>query len=304
MPKVLISDPIAEEGVETLKEAGFELVTKTDLSPEELEKEIAEYEGIVVRSGTKLRKPILDAADNLKIIVRAGVGLDNIDLDRADELGIEVRNTPEASSNSVAELAIAHMFAMARNLPRGTASPKEAKWIKGELKGTELLGKTVGIIGIGRIGQYVAKKCDALGMDVLAYDKYVDEAPLEVVRMVDMDELLENSDYISLHIPFVKSEGATIGRDELRRMKDSARIVNCARGGVIDEDALVDGLKNGWIAGAALDVFKEEPPENEELLSFDNISLTPHLGASSFEAQTRVGEQAADELIDFFNEVD
>lgn len=246
MAKILVSDPIAEESVESLKEAGFDLTIKTDLSPDELTEEISKYEGVIVRSGTKLRKPILDAANNLKLIVRAGVGLDNIDLERADGLGIEVRNTPEASSNAVAELALGHMFSLARNIPRGTESLKEQSWIKGELKGTELLGKTLGIIGIGRIGQLVAKKCDVLGMDIVAFDKYVEEAPIPEVEMVKMDKLLEVSDYVTLHIPFLKSEGATIGREELRQMDDSCCVINCARGGVVDEDALTEALDNGW----------------------------------------------------------
>ncbi len=301
MVKLLISDPIAEEGVEKLEEAGFDLDHKYELSAEELKKEIKKYEGIVVRSATKLRAPTLDEADNLEIIIRAGVGLDNIDLDRADELGIEVQNTPSASSNSVAELALGHMFSLARKIPRGTASLKNQEWIKSDLHCTELSGKTLGVIGAGRIGGLVAKKGVALGMDAIAYDKYVDESPVEGVEMVDLDYLLENSDYVTLHIPFVESEGATIAEAELKKMKDSAFLVNCARGGVVDENALKKALRNDWIAGAALDVFSKEPPEDEELLSFDNLSLTPHIGASTVEAQTRVGTQTAEKLIDFFD---
>jgi D-3-phosphoglycerate dehydrogenase len=301
MVNLLISDPIAEEGVEKLEQAGFDLDHKYDLSAEELEEQIGKYEGIVVRSATKLRAPILDAANNLKLIVRAGVGLDNIDLDHADELGIEVQNTPAASSNSVAELAIGHMFSLARKIPRGTESLKKQEWIKSDLKGTELSGKTLGVIGAGRIGSLVAEKGKALGMEPMAYDKFVDESPVEGVDMVDLDQLLVNSDYVTLHIPFVKSEGATIAEPELQKMKDSAYLVNCARGGVVDEEALKKALKNDWIAGAALDVFSEEPPEDEELLAFDNLSLTPHVGASTAEAQTRVGTQAADKLIEFFD---
>ncbi len=300
MVKLLISDPIAEEGIEKLEDAGFDLDHKYDLSAEELKKEIGKYEGIVVRSATKLRAPILDEADNLEIVVRAGVGLDNIDLDHADELGIKVQNTPEASSNSVAELALGHMFSLARDIPRGTATLKESKWVKSELKGTELAGKTLGVIGAGRIGSLVAQKGTALGMDALGYDKYVDEAPVEEIEMVELDELLSSSDYVTLHIPFIESEGATIGEAELRKMKESACLINCARGGVVDEDALAKALENDWIAGAGVDVFTEEPPENEDLLKFDNISLTPHLGASTVEAQRRVGTQTADELMDFF----
>ncbi|MBS3787691.1 hydroxyacid dehydrogenase [Candidatus Bipolaricaulota bacterium] len=301
MVKLLISDPIAEEGIEKLEQAGFELDHKYDLSAEELTDEIGQYEGIVVRSATKLRAPILEAADNLKIIVRAGVGLDNIDLNRADELGIEVHNTPAASSNSVAELALGHMFSLAREIPRGTASLKDQKWIKSDLYGTELSGKTLGIIGIGRIGSLVAKKGKALGMEPIAFDKFVDESPVDVVEMVGLNKLLGSSDYITLHIPFVESEGATIAEPEFKKMKNSVYLINCARGGVVDEGALKKALANDWIAGAALDVFTEEPPEDEELLSFENLSLTPHVGASTEEAQTRVGTQAADELIDFFD---
>ncbi len=304
MVKILISDPIAEEGVKKLEDAGFELDHKYDLSPEELKQEIGQYEGIVVRSATKLRASILDEADNLEIVVRAGVGLDNIDLDHADELGIEVRNTPEASSNSVAELALGHMFSLARDIPRGTASLKEQKWIKSDLKGTELAGKTLGIIGAGRIGSLVAQKATALGMEALGYDKYIEEAPVEEIEMVEMDELLKKSDYVTLHIPFVASEGATIAETELKKMKDSACIVNCARGGVVDEKALTKALKNDWIGAAALDVFTEEPPSREDLLKFDNLSLTPHLGASTVEAQRRVGTQTADELMDYFGKED
>lgn len=300
MVKLLISDPIAEEGVEKLEDAGFDLEHKYDLSSDELKEEIGDYEGIVVRSATKLRAPILDEADNLEIIVRAGVGLDNIDLDHADELEIKVQNTPEASSNSVVELALGHMFSLARDIPRGTASLKKKEWIKSELKGTELAGKTLGVIGVGRIGSLLAQKGTALGMTALGYDKYVDEAPVEEIEMVTLDELLASSDYVTLHIPFVESEGATIGEAELEKMKESAYLINCARGGVVDEDALVKALENDWIAGAGVDVFTEEPPQDDDLLKFDNTSLTPHLGASTVEAQRRVGTQAADELIEFF----
>lgn len=300
MVKLLISDPIAEEGVEKLEDAGFDLEHKYDLSSDELKEEIGDYEGIVVRSATKLRAPILDEADNLEIIVRAGVGLDNIDLDHADELEIKVQNTPEASSNSVVELALGHMFSLARDIPRGTASLKKKEWIKSELKGTELAGKTLGVIGVGRIGSLLAQKGTALGMTALGYDKYVDEAPVEEIEMVTLDELLASSDYVTLHIPFVESEGATIGEVELEKMKESAYLINCARGGVVDEDALVKALENDWIAGAGVDVFTEEPPQDDDLLKFDNTSLTPHLGASTVEAQRRVGTQAADELIEFF----
>lgn len=304
MTKILISDPIAEEGIEKLDQSGFELDHQYDLTAEELKREIGKFEGIVVRSATKLRAPILDEANNLEIIVRAGVGLDNIDLDHADELGIEVRNTPEASSNSVAELAIGHMLSLVRGIPRGTESLKNQQWIKSELKGSELAGKTLGIIGIGRIGSLVAKKGVALGMEPIVYDKFVDQSPVDGVNMVEKDELLSSSDYVTLHVPFIESEGATIGEPELQKMKESAYLINCARGGVVDEDALKKALEKEWIEGAGIDVFTEEPPQDEELLKFDNLSLTPHVGASTVEAQRRVGTQTADELIDFFGKED
>ncbi|MFP4646154.1 MAG: D-2-hydroxyacid dehydrogenase [Candidatus Acetothermia bacterium] len=299
-PKILICDPIAEEGVQKLRDAGFELEIKTDLSSEELREEVRIYNAMVVRSATKVREPIIDAADNLEIVVRAGVGLDNIDVDYAENKGIQVSNTPEASSNSVAELALGHMLSLARNIAEGTVTLKEGKWAKSDLKGIELAGKTLGVIGIGRIGILVADKADALGMEVLAYDKFISDPPRDHVRMVEKEQLLSSSDFITLHIPFIESEGPTIAEEELQKMKENAYLINCARGGVVDESALAKALQKGWIAGAGLDVYVQEPPEDRDLLSSSKVSLTPHLGATTFEAQTRVGEQAADTLIQFF----
>ncbi|MFW6422194.1 MAG: NAD(P)-dependent oxidoreductase, partial [Candidatus Bipolaricaulota bacterium] len=204
-PKILICDPIAEEGVQKLRDAGFELEIKTDLSSEELREEVRIYNAMVVRSATKVREPIIDAADNLEIVVRAGVGLDNIDVDYAENKGIQVSNTPEASSNSVAELALGHMLSLARNIAEGTVTLKEGKWAKSDLKGIELAGKTLGVIGIGRIGTLVADKADALGMEVLAYDKFISDPPRDHVRMVEKEQLLSSSDFITLHIPFIES---------------------------------------------------------------------------------------------------
>ena len=299
--KILISDPIAEEGIDKLKEQGFELDIKVDLSPEELEEQISSYHGMVVRSATKVREPIIDAAENLKIIVRAGVGLDNIDVNYAENKGIKVQNTPEASSNSVAELAIGHMLSLARGIPRGTSSLKEGEWIKSELRGSELAGKKLGIIGIGRIGSLLAKKGEALGMEPRAYDKFIEEAPVEEVEMMDKKDVISTADFLSLHIPFIKSEGPTISTEELKSMKESAYLINCARGGVVDEKALKEALEKGWIAGAALDVYESERPGKNDLCGNDNVSLTPHIGASTVEAQRRVGEGAAEKLIEFFS---
>jgi len=299
--KVLASDPLAKSAVEQMCDAGLIIDEKTDLSVEQLKAEIANYDAIVVRSATKVRAEIIDAAANLKLIVRAGVGLDNIDVEYAKNKGIEVRNTPAASSNSVAELALGHLISLARYISRGTVSVRSGKWEKKALKGIEIHGKTLGIVGIGRIGQSLAKKATALGMKVVAYDKFVDKSPLpEIVEMVPFDQLLADSDFISLHIPFDPKVGATIGKPEIEKMKDGVRILNCARGGVIDEAALAEALASGKVGGAALDVFATEPPASDNpLLAQENVSFTPHIGASTVEAQARVGAEAASIVIEF-----
>ena len=299
--KVLISDPLAAEAVATMRGAGLEVDERTELSVEELKVEIGAYDAIVVRSATKLRKEIIDAGTGLKLIVRAGVGLDNVDVEYAKGKGIEVRNTPAASSNSVAELALGHILSLARHIGRGTASMKVGKWEKKQCKGIEIDGKTLGIIGIGRIGQMLAVKASALGMRVISYDAYLTESPIpNIAPRVDFDRLLAESDFISLHIPFDPAVGATIGEAEFAKMKDGVRIINCARGGVIDEGALVAAMGRGKVAGAALDVFESEPPTADHpLLGLDAVSFTPHIGASTVEAQARVGSEAAKSVIEF-----
>jgi len=299
--RVLVSDPLAQSAVAAMREAGLRLDEKTDLSIEQLKSEITNYDAIVIRSATKLRAEIIDCATDLKLIVRAGVGLDNVDVPYAKGKGIEVRNTPAASSNSVAELALGHILSLARHIGRGTVSLKGGKWEKKQLKGVEIDGKTLGIVGIGRIGQSLARKAHALGMRVIAFDKFVEESPLpKIVTMVQFEELLQESDFISLHIPFDPKVGATIGAKELSMMKEGVRIINCARGGVIDETALADALTNGKVAGAALDVFATEPPNvNDALFAQENLSLTPHIGAATVEAQSRVGAEAAEIVIEF-----
>jgi D-3-phosphoglycerate dehydrogenase len=299
--KVLASDPLAAEAIAAMRDAGLEVDEKTELSPEALKAEIGTYDAIVVRSATKLRAGILDAAANLKLIVRAGVGLDNIDVDHAREKGIEVRNTPAASSNSVAELALGHILSLARHIGRATASTKAGKWEKKQLKGIEIEGKTLGIVGIGRIGRSLARKAHALGMRVVAYDAYLTESPIpDVAPMVGMDRLLAESDFISLHVPFDPSVGPILGEAEFARMKDGVRIVNCARGGVVDEAALVAAVEGGKVAGVALDVFETEPPPADHpVLALKPVSFTPHIGASTVEAQSRVGREAAQIVIDF-----
>jgi D-3-phosphoglycerate dehydrogenase len=291
--KVLICDPVADDAVNALKEGGNDVTVQSDITPEELEKVIGEYEAIVVRSRTKVRKPLLEKAKNLKLIVRGGVGIDNIDHEDAKKMGIDVRNTPSASSASVAELAIGHMFGLARHIPRGTSTMKAGEWIKKKLKGTELAGKTLGIVGIGRIGKETAKKASALGMTVVAYDPYLDESGMESVSMVEFDDLLGSSDYVSLHIPHTDETHYLFSSEQFEKMKDSAYLVNCARGGVVDEEALYGALSEGKIAGAAFDVFEKEPPGENKLLTLDTFFCTPHIGASTKEGQGRVGLEVA-----------
>jgi len=299
--KVLVSDPLEKEAVAAMRDAGLAVEVKTGLDPEALKKEIAEADAIVVRGATKVRVETIDAAPKLKLIVRAGVGLDNVDAEHAKAKGIAVRNTPGASTNSVAELALGHLLATARHIGRGTATTRAGKWEKKALEGVEIEGKTLGIIGIGRIGQALARKAAALGMKVVAYDKIVDKTPLPgIVRLVSLDELLRTSDFVSLHIPFVAKDGPTIGEKQIALMKLGVRIVNCARGGVVDESALSKALASGKVAAAGLDVFAQEPPDpTNSLLTEANVSLTPHVGASTVEGQARVGREAARIVIEF-----
>ena len=303
--KVLASDPLASEAVAAMRDAGLEVDEKTDLTAEQLLDEIGGYDAIVIRSATKVTAPVIDAGTNLKLVVRAGVGLDNVDLAHAEQKGVAVRNTPAASSNSVAELALGHMLSLARHIARGTVSMKAGKWEKKALKGVELDGKTLGIVGIGRIGCALAVKAQVLGMRTIAYDAYVGTCPVAgAAEMVDMDRLLAESDFISLHIPFDPAVGSTIGAGEFAKMKDGVRIVNCARGGVIDEGALVAAMESGKVAGAALDVFETEPvAADHAILALENVSLTPHIGAATVEAQSRVGAEAAQIVIDFASSI-
>lgn len=309
--KILANDGIDAVGKKMLEEAGFTVVT--DKVPQEkLAEEInaKDYAALTVRSATKVRKDVIDACPGLKVIGRGGVGMDNIDVDYAKGKGIQVINTPAASSNAVAELVFAHLFNSVRFLydsnrqmpSNGLSKFEELK--KNYAKGVELSGKTLGILGFGRIGQHVAKIALGCGMKVLAYDPFVKEVKIELnieglkdaavhIRTVSMEELLQQSDVITVHVP----GGKLLGEKEIETMKNGVILINTSRGGVIDEEALVKGLDSGKISHAGLDVFENEPKPSEKLLSHKNISLTPHIGAATNEAQERIGVELAEKLI-------
>ncbi len=297
--KILVSDGIEAIGAEILKNAGFEVIEKK-YSPEELVQNIKDYNAIIVRSATKVTKEVIDAGVNLKVIARGGVGLDNIDVNYAKEKGIPVLNTPGASSISVAELAIAHMFALARFINVSKMEMMEGKWPKKEYShGFELTGKTLGLIGLGNIGKETAKRAIGLFMKVIAYDPYVTSTDLNV-QLVSKEELLKQSDIISLHIPFNKSEGASITKNEFELMKDGVIIINCARGGVVDENDLLEALNSGKVKAAGIDVFVNEPTTEAQmnLIKHPRVSVTPHIGASTDEAQERVGQEIAEKVVE------
>jgi D-3-phosphoglycerate dehydrogenase len=297
--KVLVCDPIADEGVEMMQQAGIEVDVKTGLAPEELEGTIGGYDVIVVRSATQVRKPLIEAAKDLKLIVRAGVGLDNVDVEYAQAQGIEVMNTPAASSNAVAELTIGYLLALARRLPQATASLRAGKWEKKKLSGNEIAGKTLGLVGYGRIGWLVAKKSLALGMQIIAYDPYVSDPRGLEMEFVPLDELLKRADYISMHLPLTDETRNLIDSLQFEMMKDGACIINCARGGTINEDALYEAIRSGKAAGAALDVYAEEPAKGNRLFELDEVIGSPHIGAATVEAQYRVSTEVAERVIEF-----
>lgn len=296
--KVLISDGIEDMGKKILTDAGLEVVDKK-LTPEDLLKEIPDCDAIIVRSATKVTKEVIEAGKNLKAIARGGVGLDNIDVAYAKSKGIAVLNTPGASAISVAELAIAHMFALCRFLHRSTLEMRNMKWPKKEYsKGMELTGKTLGLFGLGNIGREVAKRAIGLGMNVLAYDPVVQKTDLSV-KLTTQEEVLRESDFISMHIPLDRKLGATITKKEFDQMKNGVILINCARGGVVSEKDLLEALKSGRVTAAGIDVFESEPTteQQKELLNHPNVSATPHIGASTLEAQERVGEEIATKVV-------
>jgi D-3-phosphoglycerate dehydrogenase / 2-oxoglutarate reductase len=295
--KILVCDKTEAECIDQMRAAGLTVDVRDDITPEQLPSVLPAYDGMVVRSRTKVRQPLLEVCPNLKVIVRGGVGLDTIDVEFAKSKGITVMNTPLASSNSVAELTIGYMFALARSIYQATATMKAEKWEKKAFEGDEIGGKTLGLIGVGNIGKAVASRATALGMTVLAYDPYVKS--VDGVKLVSLDVLLEQSDYISLHLPKTKESAGMIGKAQIEKMKKGVRIINCGRGGIIDEAALYEALTSGKVAGAALDVFAEEPPTDWKLVQLPNVIGSPHIGAATKEAQGRIGVEVAEKIIAF-----
>lgn len=292
--KILITDGLSKEGQKILKEAGIDFDVQF-YELKDLINVIPNYDGILVRSATNVPKEVIDTGKNLKLIARGGAGIDNIDHKYAKSLGIPVLNTPAANSHSVAELVVAHLFALARFIPLANITMREGKWEKKSFaKGIELAGKTIGIIGFGKIGQIVAKLALGIGMKVLAYDVIEIKTDLDV-KIVGFEELLKNSDFITIHTP--KQPQPLIGAKEIDMMKPGILIINCARGGVIDEKALLNGLNSGKVGGAGLDVYSQEPPFNLELIRHPRVSATPHIGASTIEAQDRVGVEIAQKIV-------
>ena len=295
--KILVCDKTEMDAIEKMRAAGLTVDTKFEITPEELPTVLPAYDGCVVRSRTKIRQPLIDVCPNLKVIVRGGVGLDTIDAEYARLKGITVMNTPKASSASVAELTIGFMLMLARSLYKASASMKAEKWDKKAFEGDELGGKTLGIIGAGNIGKEVARRATLLGMNVIAYDPCISGA--EGVKLVSLDELLAQADYITLHVPNPPETTGMLGAAEFEKMKNGVRIINCARGGIINDEALYNALTSGKVAGAALDVYNEEPPLDWKLVKLDNVICAPHIGAATREAQSRVGAEVADKLIEF-----
>ena len=301
MYKILISDGLQEKALNSLVNLGFEVINR-HYNKEELGEALKEYDALVIRSATKVTRDVLEAAQGgrLKLIIRAGVGIDNIDVPAAIEYGVVVRNTPNSSSDSVAELALAHMFAVARFVGTSNYTMRNGEWNKKKYEGVELSGKTLGIIGMGRIGKSLANKATALGMKVVYNDAFGEINNVEY-EFLDLNNLLEVSDFISLHVPYDKTRGTLIGKEELEIMKDGSYLINCARGKVVDEEALLEALESGKIAGAGIDVFEVEPNTNEALVNHPRVSCTPHIGASTMEAQERIGDEVVTIIKEFFN---
>jgi len=302
MARVLVADKIADQGVELLRASGLEVEVKTGLGEEKLLKAVERCEGLIVRSATKVTEGVIQAAKDLRVIGRAGVGYDNIDVQAATRAGVVVMNTPFGNIRSAAEHAIGLLFSLARHVPAADASMRGGKWEKKKFTGVELQQKTLVIVGLGKVGQIVARVALAIPMRVIVNDPFIPaERARELrVELAELDELLRTSDFVSIHAPLNEHTRGMIGEKELRSMRKTAMLVNCARGGIVVEEALLRALKEGWIAAAAVDVFEQEPLGESELRGLPNVVLTPHLGASTREAQEKVAEDIARQFVEFF----
>ncbi|NME83924.1 D-2-hydroxyacid dehydrogenase [Clostridium sp. SM-530-WT-3G] len=300
MIRVLTNDGLQEASIDALKALGVEVVND-HIGQDELGEKLKDFDAIVIRSATKLTADVFNAekGGKLKLAIRAGVGVDNIDIPAGNSVGVTVKNTPSASSNSVAELALAHMLSVARFIGISNATMRNGEWNKKKYQGTEISGKVLGIVGMGRIGQSLAQKASALGMKVVYTDLFGKNDSLNY-EFMELNDLLKVSDFISLHVPYDKNAGSLIGRKELALMKKTAYLIDCARGKVVEEDALLEALDNDVIAGAGLDVYEEEPTKNTTLVNHPKVSVTPHIGASTTEAQTRIGEEVVSTIKEFF----
>jgi len=302
MIKVLVSDPLSKEGVQILKDSKFQVDEVSKLSESELVKKIKGYDALIIRSGTTVTKKIIDASDKLKVIGRAGVGLDNVDVKAASKKGIVVMNAPAGNTISTAEHAFSLLLSLSRSIPQANSSVKEGKWDRKKFMGVELYGKILGIIGMGRIGTEVAKRALSFGMKIMAFDPFISEEKAKSLNIepVDMDTLLKNSDFITIHTPLTEDTRHLIDEKAFKKMKKGVRIVNAARGGIIDEDALAANIKSGKVAGAALDVYETsaKPPVDSPVVGLESVITTPHLGASTEEAQVNVAIDVARSVAD------
>jgi D-3-phosphoglycerate dehydrogenase len=299
MPKILVADPIHDAGVALLRAEGMETDVCLKLPPEELIACISEYDALVVRSETKVVAAVLEAGHRLQVVGRAGVGVDNIDLDAATKNGVAVVNAPTGNILAAAEHTIALLMAMARNVSQADASLKRGEWRRAEFMGVEIRGKTLGIVGLGRVGSEVARRARGLDMRLLAYDPFVspERANLLGAELATLQQILSDSDFVTIHTPLTAATRQLLGAQELAQMKPGARIINVARGDLIDENALLQALENGQLAGAALDVFDQEPPENRNLINHSKVVSTPHLGASTIEAQADVAKEVVEQVL-------
>lgn len=301
MFKILVSDSLSEAGLKVLKKnKDFQVDVNVKLSPEELKKIIGEYHALVIRSGTNVTSDIIKHADNLKVIGRAGVGLDNVDTQAATKKGIIVMNTPGGNTISTAEHALSLIMALSRNIAQADASVKSGTWDRKKFMGVELYGKTLGIIGLGRIGYEVAKRALSFGMKITAFDPFISQEKSRDtdIKIVTLKQLFQQADYITVHTPLTNDTKHMIGKEEVALMKNGVRLINCARGGIMDEKAVLEGINSGKIAGAAFDVFEQEPPKGNPLVASEKVIVTPHLGASTEEAQLNVAVEVAEQVVD------